>query len=333
MAGVTDAPFRWRLRRNGCRFLFTEMVSAAALARRNRRTMEYLRPPDLGPDLGVQLFGAEPAELALAAAAAQGTGFSSVDFNMGCPVRKVVRSGAGAALLQDLGRAERCLRALRREVSGVLSVKIRLGWDAARVNVLDVGRLVADCGVDFVTVHGRTRAQGYGGRADWSAIEGLARELSVAVVGNGDIGSAAEAVGRLRDCGVAGVMIGRAALGSPWIFGQAERLLAGEPAGEAPDPASIGEDLLRQIDDLEEIKGGNVAIFESRKFVAWASRGMAGATEFRRRLQEIKDLAVLRGEVSCFFSGTGRRDPDEGPRKPTRGGEWDACIQDGCATA
>jgi len=333
MAGVTDVPFRRRLRRNGCRLLFTEMVSAAALARSNRRTLEYLRPPDLGPDLAVQLFGAEPEELALAAVLAQGAGFHHVDFNMGCPVRKVVRSGAGAALLQDLGRAERCLRALRREVSGVLSAKIRTGWDAGSVNAVDVGRLAADCGVDFVTVHGRTRAQGYAGRADWAAIEEVARVLPIPVVGNGDVGSAAEAVGHLRDSGVAGVMIGRVALGSPWVFRQAERLARGEPAGAPPDPAAVGEDLLAQIEDLEAVKGERVAIFESRKFVAWSCRGMTGATEFRRRVQEIRDLPTLRGEVSRFFSEARHRDPGGESWEQTKGGEWDERVQDGCGPA
>jgi tRNA-dihydrouridine synthase B len=161
----------------------------------------------------------------------------------------------------------------------------------------------------------------------------LARTLAVPVVGNGDVGSAGEAVGRLRDAGVAGAMIGRAALGSPWIFGQAERLLRGEPAGEPPDPAAIGVDLVGQIDDLEEVKGGKVAVFESRKFVAWASRGMTGATEFRRRIQEIRDLRALRGEVLRFFSGTRRRDPEGGSWEPMKGGEWDERVQEGCGAA
>ncbi|MBI5017000.1 MAG: tRNA-dihydrouridine synthase [Deltaproteobacteria bacterium] len=323
MAGVTDAPFRWRLRRNGCRLLFTEMVSAAALARGNRRTLEYLQPPDLGPDLGVQLFGAEPEELALAAHAAQGAGFAHVDLNMGCPVRKVVRSGAGAALLLDLGRAERCLRAMRREVSGLLSVKIRTGWDAGSVNALEVGRLAVDCGVDIVAVHGRTRAQGYGGRADWDVIGELAAALPVPVLGNGDIASADDAVQRLRGSGVAGVMIGRVALSCPWIFRDAERLLRGETPRGAPGPMEIGDDLLRQIDDLESVKGAKVALLESRKFVAWASRGFSGATEFRRRVQEIRNLSQFRRDVEGFFSEAYPREVAVEAREPTKGGEWD----------
>ncbi len=304
MAGVTDAAFRQRLRRNGCRCLTTEMVSAAALARRNRRTLAYLQEPDRGEDLTVQLFGADPDELARGAELAQEAGFARVDFNMGCPVRKVVRSGAGAALLQDLARAERCLAALRRTVSGVLTVKIRAGWDGRSLNFLEAGRVAEGAGVDGVTLHARTRAQGYGGQANWGWVEDLVRAVAVPVVGNGDIATGEEAVSRLRRHGCAGVMVGRGALARPWLFRDAEARWAGGGQPPAPDPAEIGTDLLMQLADLVRWRGERGAVLEMRKFLAWGVRGLPGSTEFRRRVQAIPSRAEAEAAIRGFFGVT-----------------------------
>ena len=302
MAGVTNPPFRNRLRRNGCRYLFTEMISASALARGNRKTLELLGPPDRGTDLAVQIFGADPAELAAAAERAQEAGFRHLDFNMGCPVRKVVRTGAGAALLRDLPKAERCLRTLRERVAGVLSVKMRTGWDAATVCAAEAARMAEACGVDVVVIHGRTRAQGYGGRADWGLIARVARLVTVPVVGNGDLRSDTEAVALLRDSGCAGVMIGRASLSAPWIFAQAEARWAGRPVPPAPGLAAMGEDLVRQMEDMLSLKPERVTVAEMRKFVAWASRGVRGASAFRREIQRIARAGEMAQAIRRFFS-------------------------------
>lgn len=301
MAGVTDAAFRARLRRHGCRRLATEMVSAAALARRNRRTLAYLAEPDQGDDLAIQLFGADPGELAEAAQLAGEAGFRRVDLNLGCPVRKVVRSGSGAALLRDPDRARRCIAALRRAVPGVLSVKLRLGWDEGSINCLEMGRIAEGEGVDWVALHARTRAQGYGGEADWSHVGRLARALALPVVGNGDVASAPEAVDRLREHGCAGIMVGRGALARPWLFREAAALWAGRPAPAPPSPLEIGQDLLRHAAELTAWKGDRVAVLEMRKFLAWGAKGLAGGAEFRRRIQGCQTLGDLAAEVSGFF--------------------------------
>ncbi len=301
MAGVTDPAFRERLRRNDCRYLFTEMVSAAAVARGNRRTLAYLDAPDRGPDLALQVFGSRPEDLAAAADRAAGAGFAHLDLNMGCPVRKVVRSGAGAALMNDSALARACLAALRREFPGLLSVKIRAGWDASRRNAPEIAALAEGEGVDLIVVHPRTRSQGYAGRADWTVVAAVAERVSVPVVGNGDIADARSAVDRLREAGCAAVMIGRGALGAPWVFGQAEALLRGDEPPLTPPSARIGQDLLDQFRDLVRWKGERVAVAEMRKFAAWAARGMPGATAFRRRIQGLPTRAEAEEEIRRFF--------------------------------
>jgi tRNA-dihydrouridine synthase B len=313
MAGVTDAAFRARLRRNGCRGLSTEMISASALARGNRKTLAELRAPDLGTDLMVQIVGSNVEDLAEAAARVQEAGFTHVDFNMGCPVRKVVRTGAGAALLADLPRAARCITALRRSVRGRLSVKIRSGWDHCSVNCVAAGRVAEDCGADRVTLHPRTRAQGYSGLADWSLVEALARAVTVPVLGNGDVATGAEAAKRLRTAGCAGVMIGRAALGRPWIFREAEAGIDSRAPCPPPSRREIREDLRRQLTDLLRWKGERAAVFEMRKFLGWTAKGMPGAAEFRHRVQRAEDLVSLQAEIGRFFADG---DATEGASQP-----------------
>ncbi len=302
MAGITDAAFRARLRRNGCGQLFTEMVSAAALARKNRRTLGYLQDPDVGRDLAVQIFGAVPDELAEAALIAQEAGFEHIDLNMGCPVRKVVRSGAGAALMAEPDRARRCLQATRRAVRGTFSIKLRAGWDASDVNCLALGQMAEGCGVDAITLHPRTRAQGYSGTADWNLVNALVQRVSVPVYGNGDLTDADVAVARCREASCRGVMIGRAAVARPWIFREVEARWQGEVEPE-PGPLWIAEDLLRHLDDLVVLKGEQVAVLEMRKFAAWSAKGRRGATEFRRRVQEVTEAEVMAREVRRFFGG------------------------------
>jgi nifR3 family TIM-barrel protein len=277
------------------------MVSAAALARENRRTLGYLQVPDLGPDLAVQLFGADPNELAEAARKAEDAGFQHVNLNMGCPVRKVVRSGAGSALMADPLRAEQCVRRMRSAVSGTLSVKLRAGWDSARVNCCDIARMAAEHGADLLILHPRTRAQGFSGKADWELVKHVVEAVAVPVIGNGDVESAGEAVERLRNCGCAGVMIGRAALARPWIFREAEVIIAG--GGEPPPvgPLWIGDDLLLQTDHLVSCKGSRAALLEMRKFAGWAVRGMTGGADFRRRVQTCTDLDELKEVILSFF--------------------------------
>jgi nifR3 family TIM-barrel protein len=307
MAGVTDEPFRARLRRNGCRALWTEMVSAAALVRGHRATLRMADPPDRDEGMVLQIFGAKPEELGPAAGTARRMGWRRVDFNMGCPVRKVVRSGAGSALLGDLGLAETCVRALREETEGVLTVKLRTGATADRPVFEEAGARLAAAGADGLILHGRSRAQGYGGRADWSFVDRLARAVRLPVAGNGDIESGAEAAARLAGHPVEAVMIGRAALHAPWIFRDAEAALEGRLPSPPPDAEEVAGDLARHFEDLLALKGERAAVGEMKKFVAWATKSMPGAAGLRCRAMAARQSGDMLAVIRNFGAPGGAR--------------------------
>lgn len=300
MAGVTDVAFRERLARSGCRAQWTEMVSAAAVVRNHRATHGMLHPPDFSPDLVLQIFGSKPDELSECARVARDIGWARLDLNFGCPVKKVVRTGAGAALSRTPLLAAALVCAVRRAFSGVLTVKFRLGWSEEEVNFLEMGRIFCEEGADGVILHGRTRAQGYSGEADWGAISKLAASLPIPVAGNGDVRSGEEALSRLRESGVAAVMIGRAALGNPALFGEAEALREGTPPPHHPTPAQVAEELSVQFLRLAELKGERVAVAEMKKFLAWADKGRVGAPERRARIVRAKVAGDIRTEIAIL---------------------------------
>ncbi len=302
MAGVTDLAFRARLRRNGCRALSTEMISAAAMVRRHRGTAAMAAPPDRDDDTVVQLFGANPLELGRAARMLAEVGWRRLDFNMGCPVRKVTGSGSGSALLNDLGRAEACVRELRENFDGILTVKMRAGWRAAELVFEEAGRRVEAAGADGIALHARTRAQGYGGEADWSLVERLARAVEVPVAGNGDVVDADTAVERLRTFPIRAVLVGRAAMAAPWLYAQAFALLEGRLVPPTPGPREIADDLRLQFEDMTADKGERVAVAEIKKFAAWAAKGMEGAAEYRRRVMTTKTTADVVSVIEALVS-------------------------------
>jgi nifR3 family TIM-barrel protein len=294
MAGITDTPFRERLRRWGCEAMSTEMISAPALVRNHRGTAAMVDPPDRDDNMAVQLSGVKPDELEEGALRLAAIGWKRLDFNMGCPVRKVVASGGGAGHMRNLALAARCISALRKTSGVILTVKMRSGWSPSEENFIEAGRMAEECGADGITLHPRFRSQGYSGVADWSKVAALAEAVKVPVAGSGDVGSAEEAVKRLSDFPVAAVMIGRAALSEPWLFRDAARLLAGEKPAGRPSAGEISADLLLQYDRLLELKGEGAAVGEIKKFTAWALKGFEMATHKRKEVMEIKDAARMR---------------------------------------
>jgi nifR3 family TIM-barrel protein len=220
IAGFTDAPYRSIARAHGAGFVMTELVSVEGIVRDNIKTIDLLRFDDSERPIGIQIFGRKAVTMANAARIVEELNPEFIDINMGCPARKVCKDGegAGSALIRDPKLVEQIARAVREAVSLPVSAKIRIGWDASSLNYRETAKALESAGVDFISVHGRTKAQGYGGEADWDAIGEVARAVSLPVIGNGDIETHAGAMERLSGYGCAAVMIGRGACGNPWIF-------------------------------------------------------------------------------------------------------------------
>lgn len=300
MAGITDLPYRLLMKRFGAGLVFSEMISANGLVRDGRRTRELLRSNPAERPLGVQLFGDDPSILAQAAAEIGDAG-ELLDLNMGCPVPKVVRSGAGSALLRDPQRIGRIVAAVRRAWPGPLTVKIRSGWDSASLNHREVARIAVAEGADAVTLHPRTRAQGFSGRADWNQLRLLSADLMVPVIGSGDIFSADDAQRMLAETGCRALMIGRGGYGNPWllreILSQQQGVTAAPPTPEERLTV-VREHLHLQIAHYGERR----ALPDMRKHLCWYARGLAGAAAFRCRVNQIEHLEPLLDLIESFFS-------------------------------
>src|SRR5216117_2824740 len=236
MAGVSDKIFRQLCKAHGADVLTTEFVSAEGIFRRNERTREYLDFDQIEHPIGVQLFGANAGHMGEAAKqVVDWVRPDFIDLNFGCPVNKVVCKSGGSALLKDCPTLASVATAVVRAIAPVpVTAKIRIGWDAHSINAVRVARLLVDAGIAAITVHGRTRAQGYAGAADWDVIGEVAAAVPIPVIGNGDLSSAADVAKRRRETGVAGAMIGRAAMRAPWIFNQIKEYLASGQIVNAP---------------------------------------------------------------------------------------------------
>ncbi len=283
MAGYSDAAFRSICFGLGADLCYTEMVSAEALTRGHKKTQSLLERAADETRYAIQLFGSKPEVLGRAAALCVDRKPALVDLNCGCPVPKIVREGSGSALPRDLVRFGEALRAMKEslEPAGIpLTVKFRLGWDEDSMNYLEVGQAAVEAGVSAVTLHGRTRAQGYSGKADWSAIAKLAAALPVPVFGSGDIFTAEAARRFLEETGAAGVMVARGALGNPFIFSAARAVLEGrEPAVlSVAERAAVAKHHL----ELEvQFNGEKRACVEFRKQFCSYTKGTKGGAELR----------------------------------------------------
>ena len=287
MAGITDLPFRLICRRLGCGMTVSEMVSAKGLLYKNVKTTEMLRIDDGERPTAIQLFGSVPAELAEAARMVEASGADMIDFNMGCPVPKIVNNGEGSALMKNPQLAHDILAAMVKAVKIPVTVKFRAGWDDANRNAVEIARAVEAAGVSAVAVHGRTRQQFYEGKADWSIIADVKQAVSVPVFGNGDIFTVADGLRMLEQTGCDGLMIGRGADGNPWLFTALAAALRGEPQ---PQPPSLKERLAQAAEHLEMLiayKNEVVAVKEMRRHISAYLKGMPHAAEFRGRFHKV----------------------------------------------
>ncbi len=297
MCGVTDHVFRGICAEMGCAQGYTEMISAMGyLCAPGQRAVQDLmiRGPQ-EKKLVLQLFGREPDVVSEAAARMEALGrFDGIDLNMGCPAHKIAPSGEGCGLMRVPDIAEEMMRKTVRAVSLPVSVKMRLGWDRDHMNAVDLARRAEDAGVSEITVHGRTREQQYRGEADWEEIQRVSESVSIPVLGNGDIFSAGQAVSLMKTYRVAGVMIGRGAMGNPWIFRQIDALSRGE-AAEAVSPADRLAMIRTHYGRMLAWKPKQIAVREMRKHIGWYIHGLRGASRCRAEINRTEEPeAVLR---------------------------------------
>jgi len=303
LAGVSDSPFRRLAREQGASGVVTEMVSADGLVRGRRATLEYCRFEPVERPIGVQLFGADPGVMADAAGALCALPPAGrpdwIDVNLGCPVRKVVNRRAGAALLTDLPLLSEIVRRMVRASTLPITAKTRLGWDGGSSNVIEVARALEGAGAEAVAIHARTRAEKFGGEAHWELIGEAKRAVGIPVIGNGDVRGPEDAVRMLETTGCDGVMLGRAALGDPWIF---RRVRAFWERGKLLPPPTAAERLgagLRHLHLLVEWAGPAAATREMRKHVAWYVKGLPQSALVRERANHTRTV----DELTTLLSG------------------------------
>ena len=301
MAGVADRAFRELCAAYGASYVVSEMVSAKGLEYNNQKTEELMELSDAERPAGIQLFGNDPATMAQAAVSAMECFPDILDINMGCPAPKVANNGCGSALMKDPSLCGRIVEAVKKAVPVPVTVKIRKGWDASSVNAVEVAKICEAAGADAITIHGRTREQMYQPFADWEIIAQVKQAVNIPVIGNGDVDSAQKAALLLEQTGCDLVMVGRAALGNPWIFRQINAYLT--DSCRIIPPPEINERLLvmnRHIRRVCELKGEDRGMREARKHVAWYLHGLRNAAEFRRKagmLATLDDLELLTREI------------------------------------
>jgi tRNA-dihydrouridine synthase B len=296
MAGVSNKIFRQLCKEYGADVLITEFVSAEGIFLRNQRTREYLDFDEIERPIGVQLFGANAEHMA--AAARQVVDWvrpDFVDLNFGCPVNKVVCKNGGSALLKDCATLARIAALVVRAVSPMpVTAKIRIGWDADSINAVRVAKILVDAGISALTVHGRTRAQGYSGTADWNVIAEVAAAAPIPVIGNGDLSTAVDVAKHRRETGIAGAMIGRAAMSAPWVFREIKAYLA---TGEIVDQPDLGEKwnlILRHCELAVRQRGvEDPAIRSMRARLMAYARGMPEAKRLREKFAHVSTLLEI----------------------------------------
>jgi tRNA-dihydrouridine synthase B len=289
MAGVTDLAYRRIARKFGCELAFTEMVKDIPVVQRNERTLEMVKTADWDHPLGMQLVGREPATMAEAARVLQDLGADVIDINLGCPVRKVVSDGCGAALLKEPDRVGRILDAMIAAVRVPVTIKMRTGYDEGDdERFLQIVRIAGNCGVGAITAHGRTRQQQYKGSANLDLIRKVKEASTVPVIGNGDIRCGADAKRMIETTGCDGVMLARGTLGNPWIYKEVSQYLSTGTLPPAPTAAERAAVLSEHFELLRRLYGDEHACRKVRPVIMWYTKGFAGSARLRERGNQVQ---------------------------------------------
>jgi len=303
MAGVTDHPFRLLCREKGASLVFTEMVSAKALHYKDDKTFEIAKTyPDETP-VGIQIFGHEPEIMAEAAAVlSKQPNVALIDINMGCPAPKIVKNGDGSALMKKPDLVRQIVREVVKASEKPVTVKIRKGWNDSSVNCIEIASICEEEGASMVTVHGRTREQQYSGNADWECIRSVKKALTIPVTGNGDVRSPEDALRMLEETGCDAVMIGRGALGNPWLFEQIQSFLrTGTYQKTIPNEERL-QMIMRHYQLMVGDKGERLAMLEMRKHVAWYLHGLPNSAKVKAEIFNSCSTSQVKEIIREYFS-------------------------------
>ena len=305
LAGISNLPFRLIARSLGCALAYTEMISANGLVRKTDRTFEYLKTCADDHPLGAQVFGADPEIMAEASSIIVNSGADLIDINMGCPVKKVIKTGSGAILMKDPDLVARIIASVKKAVQITVTVKIRSGWTHGSINAVEIARIAESSGADAITIHARTADQGYSGKADWKVIAEVKKAVKIPVIGNGDIWQPQDAVRMLRETSCDAVMVGRGSLGNPWIFKGIIQACLEQKENYLPSLDQRQKMIKNHWEMEAQFLGDKLADKRFRKHLLWYTKGLEGASRFRQLAGKLKDGEAILNELNEYFRSLG----------------------------